>query len=302
MMTDAPTMDRRPAPSRRVMATGLLALVLTGLSLLASPARADDFAASLSAIEKRAGGRLGVMILEPGGNRSWAYRADERFAMNSTFKAFACAALLARVDTGAEKLETQIPITSADLVPHAPVTQQHVGASMSLDALCAAATRLSDNTAANLILARIGGPKGLTAFMRTLGDKTTRLDRLEPALNEAAPGDPRDTTTPAAAARSLETLVLGDALSAGSRRRLTDWLEADAVADGLLRAALPAGWRIADRTGAGGHGSRGIIAVIWPPGRAPVVAAIYLGETSLSLAERDAVIAQVGRALVTALQ
>lgn len=270
-------------------------------ALWRAPARADDLARRIAEIETRSGGRLGVAVHDTATGWRWSHHAEARFPLNSTFKAFACAALLARVDAGAADLDTVVVISPGALVPHSPATERHVADGMTLRALCAAATAVSDNTAANLILAHIGGPQGLTRFMRHLGDSETRLDRWEPALNTATPGDPRDTTTPGAAARSLERLLLGDALSAASRRQLTDWMVADQVAGALLRAGLPAGWRIADRTGAGGHGARGIIAAAWPPGRPPVVIAVYLAQTRLSLDDRDTVIADVGRALAHVL-
>lgn len=292
----------RAVPNLKLGIPHFLAMAFGALLWLAHPAQADDLSQTFTTLEQRTGGRLGVSIHDTGSGRSWTHRADERFPLNSTFKAFACAALLAQADRGEARLDTVIPYTAKDLVPHSPVTQQHVASGMSLGALCAAATKVSDNTAANLILAQIGGPESLTRFMRTMGDADTRLDRWETALNEGTPGDPRDTTTPAAASRSLERLLVGDALSPASRLQLTEWLVADAVADALLRTGLPPGWRVADRTGAGGHGSRGIIAVIWPPGRKPVVAALYLAETSLSLAERDAIMAEIGRALARTLR
>ncbi|MFG1400752.1 class A beta-lactamase [Xanthobacter sediminis] len=282
----------------------LAAATLAGTSGFwhAPPARAETLAPRLAEIEARTGGRLGVAIRDTGSGRRWSHRADERFPLMSTFKAFACAAVLAKVDRGAALLDAPVTVTPADIQPHSPVTGAHAGGRLSLGALCAAATAVSDNAAANLILAQIGGPEGLTRFMRAMGDEATRLDRWETALNAGTPGDPRDTTTPAAAARSLEALLLADVLSPASRGQLTAWLEADAVAGALLRAGLPAGWRIADRTGAGGHGSRGIIAMMWPPGRPPVVAAVYLTQTDLSLEARDAVMAEIGRALVEVLR
>ena len=172
---------------------------------------------------------------------------------------------------------------------------------MSLADLCAASIVVSDNTAANFVLAALGGPKGVTQFFRALGDSTSRLDRIETDLNESTPGDVRDTTTPAAAVADLDKILLGDALKPASRERLKKWMVEDKVAGPLLRAALPEGWRIADKTGAGGHGSRGIVAAIWPPGRAAIVVAIYLTETPASLDARNAAIARIGAALVKAL-
>ncbi len=147
------------------------------------------------------------------------------------------------------------------------------------------------------MLERIGGPEGLTGYLRSIGDATTRLDRREPELNEAAPGDPRDTTTPEAIANSLRRLVLGNALSASSRSQLTEWLVADEVGGPLLRTGLPADWRIGDRTGAGGHGSRGVVAVIWPPGRAPIIAAVYVTGTDATMDQRNQAIAELDVAL-----
>jgi beta-lactamase class A len=160
---------------------------------------------------------------------------------------------------------------------------------------------MSDNTAANIVLKSLGGPEDFTAFIRSIGDEKTRLDRWETELNEATPGDPRDTTTPAAALKSLQKLVLGKALSETSRSQLERWMIGNKVGGPLLRASLPEDWKIGDRTGAGGHGSRSVVAVIWPPNRKAVVAAIYLTETEASMEERNQAIAEIGSVLVKAL-
>lgn len=258
-------------------------------------ASADDpVAGAARQIETRLGARVGLMVVDTQTGRQWQYKAGERFAMASTFKALACAALL---DAGEAALSRSMPIKAGDILSHAPVTSKRVGESMTAGALCEATLRTSDNTAANLVLATIGGPKRVTSFLRSVGDTVTRLDRMEPMLNEAKPGDPRDTTTPEAMARSIGDLLLGDALAPDPRSQLRGWMEANAVADGLLRAGVPKDWRVADRTGAGGHGTRGIVAVMWPPGRKPVVAAIYLTETEANLATRDAAIADLGRVI-----
>ena len=237
-------------------------------------------------IESRLGARVGLAVYDTGRGTSWLYRADERFPLTSTFKALACSALLHRVDTGQTTLDHTVRITRSDLLPYAPVMGKLVGQEVSLADTCAAALRLSDNVAGNKILESIGGPKGLTDFLRSIGDPTTRLDRWEPELNEATPGDPRDTATPSAIAKTLRSLVLGDVLSAASRTQLTAWLVADEVGGPLLRASLPRDWRIADRTGAGDHGSRGIISVIWPPERAPIIAAIFITDTDATMDRR----------------
>lgn len=248
-------------------------------------------------IEKRLGARVGLAVYDTGRNIEWLHRAGERFPLTSTFKAFACGALLHQVDGGQTELDSTVRIAPSDLVPYAPVMEKLVGQDVSLAATCSAALRLSDNVAGNKVLDRIGGPKGLTGYLRSIGDATTRLDRHEPELNEATPGDPRDTTTPEAIANSLRRLVLGNALSASSRSQLTEWLVADEVGGPLLRAGLPASWRIGDRTGAGGHGSRSVVAVIWPPGRAPIVAAVYVTGTDATMDQRNQAIAELGVAL-----
>lgn len=248
-------------------------------------------------IERRLGARVGLAVYDTGRNIEWLHRADERFPLTSTFKALACGAMLHKVDAGQIELDSTVRITQSDLLPYAPVMEKLVGQEVSLAATCSAALRLSDNVAGNKILERIGGPEGLTGYLRSIGDAATRLDRPEPELNEAIPGDSRDTTTPQAIAHSLRRLVLGDALSPSSRSQLTEWLVSDEVGGPLLRAGLPANWRIGDRTGAGGHGSRGVVAVIWPPGRAPIIAAVYVTDTDATMDQRNQAIAELGVAL-----
>ena len=156
-----------------------------------------------------------------------------------------------------------------------PVTEQRVGTSMTLKALCSAAVRYSDNTAANLLLDELGGPKGLDAILEELGDDVTRMERREPELNDWAPGDTRDTSTPRALARDLRAFVLGDVLEAPERAQLTRWLRTNTTGDALIRAGVPDGWKVGDKTGTGAtYGARNDIAVVWPPDRAPIVIAI----------------------------
>mgnify|MGYP001591062493 CR=1 FL=1 len=259
---------------------------------------ADGIAATADAVEARLGGRVGVAVREASTGRNWSRRGDERFALTSTFKALAAAAVSARVDRGEETLDRSIVFSAADLVPYSPATEKRVGApGMTLAEICEAAITLSDNTAGNLMLDAIGGPEGLDAFLRSIGDTTTRLDRREPDLNTAVPGDPRDTTTPAAIAATLERSILGEALSEASRLRLERWMAADRVGDALLRAGLPKTWAIADKTGAGGHGARAIVAVTRPPAGPPVTIAVFLAETAATMAERNAAIAEIGTAI-----
>ena len=256
----------------------------------------DDFAHRVAALEDRHGGRLGVMAVDTGTGDTLAFRAYDRFPMCSTFKALLAAQVLAAVDAGTQSLDARLHWTPADLQSWSPVVEKaDAGTGLTIAELCAGAVSHSDNTAANLLLTAHGGPAGLTAWLRTQGDTTTRLDRMEPELNRSEPGDPRDTTTPAAVAATLRTLLLGDALSPASRTRLTDWMLATSTGDARLRAGLP-GWRVADKTGTSGTTHSNDIAIAWPPGGgAPVVVAVYFAESSGTPAQRDAVIAEVGR-------
>jgi beta-lactamase class A len=256
--------------------------------------------AAIAKIEAESGGRLGVAVLDTGTGALAGHRIDERFPMCSTFKTLAAAAILARVDTGKEQLARRIAVEQTDILSYAPITKQHVGQDMTVAELCEAAVTLSDNTAANLLLASLGGPSAITAYARSLGDNITRLDRIEPELNEATPGDPRDTTTPAAMAKNLKLLATGTALSAASRDQLVAWLVGCKTGDAKLRAGLPKSWRVGDKTGSGDHGSSNDAAVIWPEGQPPVIVTSYLTETAAP-DDRNAAHAAVGRAVAAAL-
>jgi beta-lactamase class A len=260
-------------------------------------------AAELVKIEQESGGRLGVAVIDTLTGARALHRADERFPMCSTFKLLAAGAIMARVDAGWERLDRRIRFATSDLLEYSPITKERVGRDgMSLAELCEAAITVSDNTAANLLLAALDGPAGVTAYARALGDAVTRLDRIEPDLNEAIPGDPRDTTTPAAMLANLHALVLGNALSAPSRDQLSGWLIANKTGDARLRAGLPGAWRVGDKTGSGGRGSTNDIGIAWPPQRAPIVIAAYLTETSKPDGQRNATLAAVGRAVASALE
>jgi beta-lactamase class A len=280
----------------------VLGAAAVGFGRAAFAAAAETFASAFARIETESGGRLGVAVLDTATGMKAGHRAGERFPMCSTFKLLAAAAVLRRVDAGSERLDRRIRFDAKDLVVYSPVTEKHTSDGMTLAELCDAAITLSDNTAGNLLLAALGGPGGLTAFARSLGDAVTRLDRIEPDLNEARPGDPRDTTSPAAMTANLRELLIGDALSAPSRARLTAWLAANKTGDTRLRARLPAGWRVGDKTGVGANGSNNDVGVLWPPGRAPIVVSAYLTEAAAAPpAQRDAAIAAVGHAVAEAV-
>jgi beta-lactamase class A len=285
------------------MVTGVAATVATFGLLKANVvhAAAPSLAEELSRIESGSGGRLGVAILDTGTQRHAEYRAAELFPMCSTFKLLAAAAVLKRAENGQDQLQRRIKFQASDLVVYSPVTKDHVGGDgMTLAELCAAALKYSDNTAGNLLLASLGGPQGLTAYARSIGDPVTRLDRIEPDLGEAVPGDPRDTTTPAAMLQNLRSLMFGNVLSAASKDQLTTWLLGNRTGDTRLRAGLPPGWRCGDKTGSGERGSTNDIGVIWPPQGAPVLVTIYLTETSAASEARNATLADVGRAIARA--
>ncbi|MFC5526002.1 class A beta-lactamase [Rhodanobacter ginsengisoli] len=280
----------------------LLKTALTGASMLAlgpvfaMTVEADDAVTRLTALERRHGGRLGVAILDSGSGRRIAHRGDQRFLMCSTFKLLAVAAVLARVDRGAEHPDRHIVFGPDALLAYAPVTRRRVGApGMRVDELCQAAITLSDNTAANLLLASLGGPAALTAFVRSLGDPVTRLDRIEPDLNMGSPGDLRDTTTPNAMLDTMQRLLLDGVLSPASRAQLLAWLRGCSTGSTQLRAGVPAGWTGGDKTGSGAHGETNDVAILWPPQRKPLLVTAYYAESPADADGRHAVLAEVGR-------
>jgi beta-lactamase class A len=254
------------------------------------------FTAHLTALEEKAGGRLGIAVFDTGSGKRFAYRGDERFPMCSTFKVLVAAAILARADAGKERLDRRLSYGTRDLLDYAPVTRAHIAeGSMTLEALCAAAIEMSDNTAANLLLQVIGGPPGLTAFLRSQGDERTRLDRNEPELNESAPNDERDTTTPTAMLATMDGFLIGDALTAASRVLLQGWMINCKTGAQRLPASIPNSARIGHKTGSGERGTSNDIAIVWPAGRKPVLITTYLTGSPAKPSERDAVIAECGQ-------
>ena len=253
-----------------------------------------------SAIERRFGARLGVYAIDTGTGRTVTHRADERFAHASTFKALLAAALLRRL-SGAD-LRRVVTYTEADLLEYAPITSKHVATGMSVDDLIAAAVQYSDNTAANLLLDEIGGPKGLQRQLRAVKDRTTSVDRNEPALNEATPGDRRDTSTPRALGADLQAFVLGDLLPAARRQRLTDLLIGNTTGGPYIRAGVPAGWKVGDKTGSGGYGTRNDIAVVWPPTGSPLIIAVQSDRGVPDAPSADGLIAEATRAVIATVR
>lgn len=245
--------------------------------------------------------RLGVAAVDTGSGSTLRFDADSRYAMCSTFKLPLAAAILSAVDRGSLSLSDEIPFARSDLLSHAPVVRANLRRGrLSLGRLCAAVVEVSDNSAANLLLRRIGGPAGLTRFIRRCGDRVTRLDRYEEALNSNLPRDPRDTTTPAAMLGLMQALLLGNVLAPSSRARLADWMLGATTGLKRLRAGLPPGWGAGDKTGNGANGAANDIAIAWPPDRPPILIASYISGAEVGDEARHAAHATVGRIVAAA--
>lgn len=288
-------MDRRDLLKGMVM--GAAALSLRPSFLFAAEMEQAD--ARLAALERRYGGRLGVAMLDTGTGQHAGYRADERFLLCSTFKMLLAAAVLSRVDHGQEQLDRHLIFDKQAILAYAPITSQHVGApGMTIAELCSAAVSLSDNTAANVLMAHLGGPSVVTNFARQLDDSVTRLDRIEPELNRPSHDGVSDTTTPHAMLGNLQKLMLDRALSDASRQQLTAWMLATSTGKKLVRAGVPAEWRIGEKTGSGVTQNNDV-AILWPPGRKPLLVAAYYENEKTDSDGRSAVLAEVGRIVAT---
>jgi len=270
---------------------------------MGSTPAANVAADRIAEINARVAGRIGVAALDTGTGKHIEYQANERFPMCSTFKVLAAAAVLQLVDEGKEQLDRMVAYGKEDILEYAPVTKEHLKeGGMTLANLCGAAIEKSDNTAGNLLLRVIGGPSGLTSFLRALGDETTRLDRMEPDLNTAIPGDERDTTTPAAMRDDLVRLLTGDVLSPASLRQLEMWLAGSKTGAQMIRAGVPTTWCVGDKTGRGDNGAINDVAVLRPPNRPPIFLAIYSVGSAAAASERTATVAEVARVVATAFQ
>ncbi len=265
----------------------------------ATPTASVDVGAAFAALEARHDARLGVLAIDTGSSRRVASRADERFPFASADKVFIAAAVLQQASDA--ELDEVVRYPAADLLAHAPITRQHVAEGMTVRALIDAALRYSDNTAANLLVARLGGPAAVQRFLRSLGDRTTSVDRVEPQLNSAIPGDERDTTTPRAFAADLEQVLVGSALPEPRRLLLEGLLRRNTTGASAIRAGVSEGWTVADRTGSGAHGVRNDIAVVRPPGRAPIVVVLLSDRRAPDAASDDSLLADATRVLVRAL-
>lgn len=291
----------RMHPTRRTVMAAAASLAATPAFAQSSPLARPPVPA-LADYERATGGRIGLYArnLKTGAELAW--RADERFVMCSTFKASLAACVLARVDRGEDRLDAVVRYRPADLQPYAPVAKKALAkGALSVAELCAGAVELSDNTCANLLLARVGGPAALTAFWRAHGDATSRLEHYEPQLNRSPPGDPHDTTTPRAMAGNVERYLLGQVLAPASRQRLTDWMVACQTGAERLRSGLPTSWRIADKTGNNGADAVGDIALVWPHPDRPVVVCAYTQGGKATPERQRIAFAGVGRAVAARL-
>ena len=270
-MTDSPNHVRRT-----LLLAGGAALLCPAPLLFAAPATSLAAAhTQLAALEQAAGGRLGVAAWRQGSEQRLAYRADERFPLASTFKAMLAAAVLARSASQPGLLEQQVRYEKKELVTYSPITEKHLADGMSVADLCAATLQYSDNSAANFLMTILGGPQAVTAFARSIGNTVFQLERWETELNSAIPGDVRDTASPASMAHSLQQLLLGNSLPAPQRQQLDAWMRGNTTGDKRIRAGVPAGWQVADKTGSGAYGSVNDIGVAYPPSGAPLVIAVY---------------------------
>lgn len=290
----------RRAVLAALLAAPVAACAPSAQSTAPAPAAGPDPA--LVELERRYDARLGLFARNTATGRTLAHRADERVAMCSTFKVYASAALLRAHGLAGGYFERVIRYDAGQLVENSPVTETRVGVGMTIGELCAAAVQHSDNTAANLLLRELGGPRGITDFARAIGDPVTRLDRWEVELNTAIPGDERDTSTPRALADGLQGLLLGDALGAPERERLTGWMLGNTTGDARIRAGVPREWRTADKTGGGSaYGVANDIAVTWTGAGTPIVISLLTGRPGEHDEADNALLADAARLVATRL-
>lgn len=268
---------------------------LTAAPLAVETSRTEVAESQLAQLEQTFGPRLGVCAIDTSDGSQIRYQADERFPFCSTFKVILAAAILERSREVPDLLRQRIDYTKNELVTYSPITEKHLTDGMTVADLCAAALQYSDNTASNLLIKILGGPMSVTAYARSIGNHEFRLDRWETELNTSLPDDPRDTVTPAAMAQSLLKLTTGDALSKTEQKQLNDWMRGNTTGAKRIRAGVPDDWIVGDKTGSGAYGVTNDIAVLWPPGRQPIVLAIYYRQEDPEAKWQDEIIAQATR-------
>ncbi|KLA01432.1 hypothetical protein B4147_1099 [Bacillus wiedmannii] len=255
---------------------------------------------SFAKLEKEYDTKLGIYALDTGTNQTIAYHSDDRFAFASTSKSLAVGALLHK--NSLEALDQRITYTHEDLSNYNPITEKHVDTGMTLKELADASVRYSDSTAHNLILKQLGGPSEFEKILREMGDTVTTSERFEPELNEVHPGETHDTSTPEAIAKTLQSFTLGTALPIEKRELLVDWMKRNTTGDKLIRAGVPKGWEVADKTGAGSYGTRNDIAIIWPPNKKPIVLAILSNHDKEDAKYDDKLIADATKVVLNTLK
>ncbi|MGN7893981.1 class A beta-lactamase BlaIII [Bacillus sp. 22475] len=255
---------------------------------------------SFAKLEKEYDAKLGIYALDTGTNQTIAYHSDDRFAFASTSKSLAVGALLRK--NSLEALDQRITYTHEDLSNYNPITEKHVDTGMTLKELADASVRYSDSTAHNLILKQLGGPSEFEKILREMGDTVTTSERFEPELNEVHPGETHDTSTPEAIAKTLQSFTLGTALPTEKRELLVDWMKRNTTGDKLIRAGVPKGWEVADKTGAGSYGTRNDIAIIWPPNKKPIVLAILSNHNKEDAKYDDKLIADATKVVLNTLK
>nr|WP_256261376.1 class A beta-lactamase [Pseudomonas gingeri] len=289
--------SRRQIIASMTVASAAIAIQAPALAVPSPSATTDnDLEKQLQKLEREHEGTLGVALMNCSTGAIASHRGNERVLLNSTSKLFIAAAVLARVDSGKEKLDRLLVVRESDLGGWTPITEKRLGEpGMTVAELCLAAVAWTDNAASNVLIRSVGGPEAVTAYLRSIGDDITRLDRYEPALNEHDhEGDERDTTTPLAMMKTLKTLLLGDALLPSSRHQLAAWTIEGKTGATRLRAGMPASWLVGEKTGTNDVGNANDVGVAWPTDRGAVIAVAYTFLPKASKEQRDKAIAMIG--------
>jgi beta-lactamase class A len=283
----------------------LLAMVALPFSIKSFAVRRDTplskIQTALAKLETDSGVRLGLSFINSFNNTQVHYRSDERFPLCGTYKVVLVAAVFKRSMKDDGLLQQRLHYHQNDLVSYSPITEKYTDQGMTIYELCVAAIQYSDNGAANLLLKVIGGPTALTAFTRAIGDKSFRLDRREPELNSAVPHDLQDTTTPMAMANTLKAITLGNVLSKPLRERFQQLLIGNTTGMKSIRAGIPFGWTVGDKTGSGAYGTTNDIAVIWPSNKAPLILTVYVTHNDEQAPARQDIIASATRIIINSL-
>lgn len=275
--------------------------MLTSIAITACASEDSDVTIQqqLANIEAASGGRLGVWAFDTKTHMKIAYRATERFPFCSTFKVMVVAAILKHSMSAPDFPQKRIFYTQQEVeaFEFTPISKDHVRDGMTVKEIAAASMMYSDN-AVNLLIDFLGGPQKITAFARKLGDPMFRLDRMEPALNASIPNDPRDTSTPEAMGKDLQTLILGDVLGESQREQLITWLKNNTTGNARIRAGVPKDWVVGDKTGTSlAYGTTNDIAVIWPSYGSPIIMTVYFTNNKKDAVPQDALIASVARVI-----